>query len=333
MLRAKVAEVVEAVNVRVGEEVKEGQVLVELRRTDLEAAIQAARTADTEASNNYERYQKLAAQSVVSQEKLEQSRTAKERAASLLREAESRLQYAQLISPIDGIVSERWVEPGEYKREGDQLLSVVDLSTLEVSALVPEQDVANLRPGMAGEFQLESGTEWFTGQIRRISPSTTDPNRFFDVFLKVENRRTNGAWAMRPGMYAQARFARGTVNGAVAVPDDTIVREGNEQVVYTVEDGTARFPVEGKADTAGGFLSRLKRGWGRLAPRQGAADAQTYEQKPAKTARRVVVTTGLREGELVQVLHGDVKPGSLVIVNVSDDIRDGTVVHIVKGGQ
>jgi multidrug efflux pump subunit AcrA (membrane-fusion protein) len=153
------------------------------------------------------------------------------------------------------------------------------------------------------------------------------------VFLKVENRRTNGAWAMRPGMYAQARFARGTVNDAIAVPDDTVVREGNEQVVYTVEDGTARFPVEGKGDTAGGFLSRLKRGWWRLAPRHGGADAQIYEQKPAKTARRVVVTTGLREGEALQLREGDVSAASLLIVNVSDDIRDGAVVHIVKGGQ
>ena len=330
MLRAKVPEIVEAVHVRVGEPVTVSQVLVDLRRTDLEASILAARAAYDEALSNYGRYERLVAEKVLSEDRLEQARTRRDAAAAVLQQAESRLEYTQVTSPVDGVVESRWVEPGEYKREGDELLSIVDLSTVEVSALVAERDVANLAVDMEADFQLESGPEWFSGRITRISPSTQDPNRFFDVYLTAQNRRTEGGWLMRPGMYAEARFVRTTVAGALAVPDDTIVREGNEEAVYAVEDGTAQVPAEAGPNPATGFLGRCKRGWARLA---GRAVAQHYEEKQVQKARRVVVSSGLRQGESVEVVEGDVSASSLLIVNVSDDIRDGVVVKIVKGGQ
>jgi len=269
---------------------------------------------------------------VISEDRLEQARTAKERAASVLREAESRLTFADVASSVEGVVEGRWVEPGEYKREGDELLSVVDLSTVEVCALVPEGEVANLDVGIEGEFQLESGPQWLKGRVSRVSPSTVDPNRFFDVFLKVDNKRANAGWLMRPGMYADVRVARRIVQNVLAVRDDMIVREGNEQVVYAVEEGTARFPVERAANPTPGFLPRLKRGWTRLLGARGKPGPQRYEERQVSKARRALVSPGLREGEFVQIRQGDIGPDSLLIVNVSDDIRDGTVVRIVKGG-
>jgi len=330
---ARVAEIVEAVHVRVGEPVEPGQVLIQFRSADLEAAIVAARAAYEEALRNYSRYERLVAERVLSEDRLEQARTRRDAAASLLREAESGLQYAQVVSPVGGIVESRWVEPGEYKREGDELLSIVDLSAVEVSALVPERDVGGLSVGMEGQFQTESSPQWLSGRISRISPATQDPNRFFDVYVKVDNRRTGEGWLMLPGMYAQARFVRGVARDALAVRDDTIVWEGNERVVYVVEEATAQFAVETAVDPEAGFFGRLKRGWTRLGAGRGKAQEERYEERQAKKARRVLVSLGLREGELVQLRQGDVGPSSLLIVNASDDVRDGTVVSIVKGGQ
>ncbi|MHC4480245.1 MAG: hypothetical protein ACYS1C_04660, partial [Planctomycetota bacterium] len=89
MLRAKVSEIVEAVHARVGDPVQKGQVLVEFRRTDFEADILAAETAHEEACNNYERYQSLWEQRVVSAERRDVARTRRDNAAAQLEAARS----------------------------------------------------------------------------------------------------------------------------------------------------------------------------------------------------------------------------------------------------
>lgn len=342
MLRAKVGEIVEAVNARVGEPVHKGQVLVGFRKDDLEAEIRAAETAFEEAERNYERNKNLLEQRVISADRVDESRTRKENAAAGLEAARSRLESAQLTSPIDGVVEQRWVEPGEYKGMGDELISVVDLSTVEVSALVPEEDMAGLGVGGEGEFRLETAVEWLKGRISRISPSTADPNRFFDVFLKVDNKRSDAGWLMRPGMYAEVRFLRGTVSGALAVPDSTVVREDSTRVIYVVETRTEQVAAGSDAGLSaqpdeGGFAARLKRGLARVGGAgEGEGDpsrAGRVAERPVTRARRVVVSLGFAEKGFVQVMGADVSQDSLVVERPRDEIRDGTLVKLVSSGE
>ncbi len=340
VLRAKVREVVEAVHARVGEPVEPGQVLVEFRTTDLEAAIEAAEVAYAEAERNYERYLSLAEQDVISADRLDQARTAQESAAAALRAARSQLEFARVASPIDGVVQRRWVEPGEFKGTGDELLSIVDLSTVEVKALVPEADVAALSVGMEGEFMLEADGAWRAGRISRISPSTADPNRFFDVFLKVENERTGGAWLMRPGMYVEVRFARGGTQTHPAVPESCLVLERDKDVIYLVESAVREVPVRNPATSEeedGGFGARLARGVERIgALVAGLGGKVREEEQPTQkrevhTARRLEVSAGLRREGWVRLEGDPVQPGRLVIENPREAVEDGTFVRIVEG--
>ncbi len=346
MLRAQIDELVEAVHVRVGEPVTKDQLLVEFRKTDLEAAIEAARAAYDQAANNYKRSQNLFEQQLAPAERVEQARTAVESAQAALRQALSRVAFAEIRSPIDGVVEQRWVEPGEYKGVGKELLSVVDLSTVEVRALVPEDEVARLSVGQSGEFQLESGPEWLPGTISRIGPSTQDPNRFFDVYLKADNRQTDGRWLMRPGMYAEVRFVRGVVEDALALPASCVVYEGNAQVAYLVEEGTMsvrrKASDESEAEARPHFLARLGRGWERAkaAPRAllsrllGAGVpvqevVVEVEQVEALLARRAEVEVLDRSEGFVQVKGNPLSEGRLVVVNPRDAIHDGTRVQVV----
>ncbi|MFO7957137.1 MAG: efflux RND transporter periplasmic adaptor subunit [Candidatus Brocadiia bacterium] len=338
MLRAKVDEVVEAVHVRVGERVEKGQLLVEFRTTDLEAAIQAAQVAYEEAQSKYARYQNLFEQDVMSEDQLETARTAMENAASSLRQAKSRLGFAEVHSPINGIVEQRFVEPGEFKGVGKELLTIVDLGRLEVKANVPEQYVPELSRGQTGEFQLESGQEWLSGPISRISPSTMDPNRFFDVYLAVENRQEDGRWLMRPGMYAEVRFLRRRIPDAQAVPDSAIVYEAGQRFLYAVQNNTetVEVPVNGQGNGTAdnSFMARMRRGVKRLLGEAERQKQQTMEQKEQKVlrARRVDVVLGLREGNLVQLPDAPLAEDSRLILNPQEDLYDGARVRVVEEG-
>jgi len=348
VLRAKIEEVVEAVHVRTGDRVSAGQLLVEFRTTDLDAAIASAEAAYQEASNNYERFRNLVEQQVVSPDRLEQARTSMENAATALRLARSRRAFAEIRSPIEGVVSERFVEPGEFASIGKELMTIVDLSTVEVRALVPEEHVPAIAVGQKAEFQLESGPQWFEGTVSRISPSTDDPNRFFDVFLSVENRRHDGRWLMRPGMYADVRFVKARYEDALALPAETIVFEGAERVAYLVEEVTVRVPVEPAPGTGVEQQSRspgarIARGLDRVRTALGerfGAEAQTQgkEQRRFVEERqlqpvRMVLRVGIQSKGYVQVLEPELSPDSWVIVNPRDAVREGVKVRIVGGGQ
>jgi membrane fusion protein (multidrug efflux system) len=338
MLRAKIEEVVEAVHVRVGEPVKKGQVLVEFRRADLDAAIRAAETAFREAESSLARYTKLAEEQVIAADRLEQVQTMRDAAASALEAARSRLSFAQVASPIDGYVEARWVEPGEHKGLGNELLSIVDLSAVQVRALLSDKDVAALSIGAEAEFQTDASAEWLTGRIDRVSPATGDPNRFFEVFLKVQNPLVNGNWLLRPGAYAEVRFVRRVVTDALGVPVNAVAYEGNDRVVYVVAEGVVTIPdleAREKAQTPG-FTANVKRGLARLKAKSGnnggnPTDSFTKEVT-GTVARRVLIRPGLSAGDFVQITDAGIGADTVVIVNPRDDMKDGTFVRVVEGG-
>jgi RND family efflux transporter MFP subunit len=339
MLRAKVEEVVEAVHARVGEPVQKGQVLVEFRTDDLAAAVQAAETAFHEAERNLERYTKLAEERVIATDRLEQARTAREAAASALESARSRLEFTKVASPIDGYVESRWVEPGEHKGVGNELLSIVDLSAVEVRALVSDVDVAAIAVGADAEFRTEACDQWMTGRVDRISPATEDPNRFFEVFLKVQNQCVDGNWVMRPGTYAEARFVRRVVSDALGVAASCVAYEGNDRVVYVVEEGTVTVPdleARQKAQVPG-VTPSLKRGIARAKGMLGgSADnpGNTFTKRTAgKVASRVVIRPGLSAGDFVQIADSGITADTVIILNPRDDMKDGAFVRVVEGGE
>ncbi len=257
-----------------------------------------------------------------------------ENAAASLRLARSQLAFAEVRSPIDGIVEARFAEPGEFKGVGKELLSVVDLATVEVRALVPEQDVSRLAVGMEGEYQLEAGDQWRSGNISRIAPSTDDPNRFFEVYLKTDNEQTGSGWLMRAGMYAEVRFLTDVAKDALAVPASCVRYEGNVRAAYVVEEGRARVPVQSEAAASPGFLERVARGLRKLQELRagrGGEEETAYEGVEGLVARRLEVHVVDEEQGYVRLGDNPISEDRKVIVNPRDAIRDGLLVRIVEG--
>jgi len=350
VLRAKISETVEAVHVDVGDSVRKGQLLVEFRKADLEAQIAARRAAYEEAKNNYERYKSLFDKGVVPGELVEARRTAMEAAAAALQQAESRLKFADVRAPIGDAEGEqtgrvqvemRAVEPGEFKAIGKELLVLVDLSRLEVRASVPQSAVGLCRVGQSLEFRLEGETQWRAGTVSRISPSTLNPNRFFDVFLQVHNERRDSGWVLRPGMYAEVRIPRSTARGALGLPASAVVRAGQSEQVFVVRSAVETVQVpkrvaldsrpRGLRDRLAEFVARVRsRAGGRRGQEPPAAEQMETRQEKVWRAHLVKVTTGLRAGGYVQIAEGPLTLEDLVVDNPRDDLRDGTKVRVVE---
>lgn len=192
-------------HVRAGDDVRAGQVLVELATDDLRLeherlthALQRAESSQAEANARGERAQFV----------LESARALEARAQLDL--VDSRIQRARIVAPFDGVVvrGDLSRQVGAPLTEGTELLTVAPPGRWRVVAEVDERQVSRLRTGHGGQLQL-SALPWDSLPIRveRIAPIATAANgsNVFEVHAGVDAPEV----ALRPGLAGQARFRVG----------------------------------------------------------------------------------------------------------------------------
>ena len=150
--------------------------------------------------------------------------------------AHAQLSYSEIKSPIDGVVTDRPVYPGETPAPGTPILTVMDTSSVVAKAHIPQQDAALLKPGDPATLSGPSGVE-ASGKVSLVSPAL-DPN---STTVEVWVTAPNPDGALRPGTTVTARVTAQTVNDAVLVPLSALLKtpEGAESVMVVGDDNKA----------------------------------------------------------------------------------------------
>jgi RND family efflux transporter MFP subunit len=263
-VKAKVVGELVAVTVREGESVKQGQVLARIDLTEVEARV-AAREADVAATKaqlvwaekNRGQQKALLEKSFISQNAFDNIQSNYDVAAARLRAADAELVVARkslgdavLIAPFSGIVSLRHAQPGERVALDAKVVSIVDLSRLQLEASVPPAAIGQVKIGQTMNFRVEGfGEREFGGRIERINPSATVGSRSISVYAVIDN----GEGLLRGGMFAQGALTLSRMSGALAVPASAIREEIGQTFVYAIKDGLVqkRNVKAGTADAAG----------------------------------------------------------------------------------
>jgi len=256
ILKSEVAARVTEVLVQEGQPVRKGDVIVRLDTEDLTtklnervANLEAAKAQLALAEKN--RTMKLslqdkgyAAQSSVNEvesafRSAQASARAQEAQVELARKA---LENAVIKAPMDGFVSERAVNPGDKVPVDGKLMTIVDLSELEIEAPVPTNEIALVAVGQEASFRVPGleGRE-FMGRVERINPTTKAGSRSIPVYVRVEN----GDKILRGGMFASGDIVVREVRQVLAVPPEAVRGDKEQRYVLKVEnDRIARQPVE-----------------------------------------------------------------------------------------
>ncbi|MEK6245411.1 MAG: efflux RND transporter periplasmic adaptor subunit [Pseudomonadota bacterium] len=250
-VKAKVAGELIAVTAREGESVRQGQVLARIDLTEVQARV-AAREADVAAAKaqlvwaekNRGQQKALLDKSFISQSAFDNIQSNYEVAAARLRAAEAELVVARkslgdavLVAPFAGIVSLRHAQPGERVALDAKVVSIVDLSRLQLEAPVPPAAIGQVRVGQAMNFRVEGfGEREFAGRIERINPAATAGSRSISVYAVIDNREG----LLRGGMFAQGTLTLSRIEGALAVPASAVREEIGQTFVYAIEDGLVK---------------------------------------------------------------------------------------------
>lgn len=250
-VKAKVAGELVAVPVREGEPVKQGQLLARIDQTEVQARL-AARRADVGAARaqldwaakNRASQKALLEKGFIAQTAFDNVQSNYDVAVAKLRAAEAELVVAQkslgdsvLVAPFAGIVSLRHAQAGERVALDAKVVTVVDLSRLQLEAAVPATEIGKLKVGQAVSFRVDGfGEQRFEGRIDRINPATVAGSRSIYVYAVIDNPQG----VLRAGLFAQGAVSLERIENALVVPASAVREEIGRNAVYMLVDGVVQ---------------------------------------------------------------------------------------------
>ncbi len=248
VLRAKAGGTLLALSVAEGSRVAAGQVLGRIDLAELTsrvaergALVESARASLVQAERQHASNERLAAQQFISANALESSRMALDTARASVAAAQASLdstkvglREATLVAPIAGIVAKRHVLPGEKVSPEQEVLTLVDLKTLELAGRVGTHEVSQLAPGMAVEVRVEGVAETLAGRVARIAPAAEPGTRSIGVTIELPNREER----LRAGQYAVAQARRVDPVERLTLPLSAVAGSSGQEHVWLIEDGT-----------------------------------------------------------------------------------------------
>jgi len=227
--------IVRRVNVDVGSVVRPGEVLVALEAGEATAAVASARADARLARKSHDRIAALAADGAATAQELDEMEARLESAEAAVREAESRLDYVRLSSPIAGVVTERRVDPGDLAVPGRPVLALASTADLVVEADLPGERAGLVEPGTAATVIDPRSGSRAAARVTRVVPALEGSSRRFRVEAVFAGQPPAG---LLPGEFARLEIEAAGPRSRW-IPADAIVRRGQMVGVYVVEADTA----------------------------------------------------------------------------------------------
>ena len=273
----------------------------------------------------FERDVKLLKERAVSQDTLDSARSAydqdvaeveldraniKQQEANLAA-AQVNLDYTSIISPVDGTVISRNIDVGQTVAASFQtptlFLIAKDLTQMQVDANVSESDIGNIRNGQPGNFSVDAFPgRVFEGAVSQVrqAPITVQNVVTYDVVVTVANPE----FLLKPGMTANVTIVTARRDNVLRVPTQAL-----------------RFSPKGKREAANdGAAPAEQRSHG-----HGKSRGRRVWVEDHGSLRPVSIVTGLDDGNNVEVLSGDLKPGDMV---VTEQVRPSAPSGSAPGG-
>jgi RND family efflux transporter MFP subunit len=293
-LASRVVGFIQTLDVREGQRVAKGEILVRIDPSDIDEAIRqaqaevdAVRETLKDAEEDVKTYSDLVDSGAVASEEARKTKVRRDIALATLARAEAALAAAQaqrdyttIVSPVNGVILTLHKRSGELATAGTPILTLESREVLLFKVFVSESNMGRISSDMQVPIQIDALPDRpFMGTVRRIVPSGDPVTRRYEILIALPSDH-----ALLPGMFGRAEIVMGD-SPAITVPRKAVLRQGGLDGVFVVGPGqTARFR-----------WVRLGREWNGL----------------------VEVTSGLGKGETI-------------ITQAGDSLRDG--VLLAAGG-
>lgn len=232
-IKARVAGELQGLSLREGDSVRAGDVVARIDATETQARLrQAQQQADAAraqvdiSQRQFDNNRALVDQGFISRTALDASQASLQAAKSTHAAtvaaadvARNTLTDTVLRSPLTGQVAQRLAQDGERVGLDTRILEVVNLSHLEIEALMAPADSVRVRIGQVAQLHIEGSSDTLNATVARINPSAQAASRAVPVYLTVDN--TPSLPALRQGLFAQGTLETGAAD-LLVVPLESV---------------------------------------------------------------------------------------------------------------
>jgi len=239
---------VTSVPVNIGDKVKEGQLLVAINDSDLNAKLSQVNASIIEANaafsnveKDYNRFKNLYAESSATQKELDDitagynmAKARLEGAQQMKREVEAQFTYANIRAPFSGVVTGTYVNEGDMANPGMPLVSVESPGNFEVITRVPESEISKIKLGIAVKVFVKSIEKQVLGKVSEVSTSAKNTGGQYVVKVVLDTIDDS----ILSGMYVTVQFPveSQAKSDIVLIPVGALVTQGQLSGVYTVSE-------------------------------------------------------------------------------------------------
>lgn len=297
--------------------------------------------------------EQVQAQIISTQAALEQAKAGLQQAGTDLDRAQINLEYANIFSPVDGVVISRSVDVGQTVAATMQTPTLftiaTDLGQMQVNASVDEADIGSISDNANVTFTVDAyPNDTFLGKIAeiRLSPQTVQNVVTYSVILTIENKELK----LKPGMTANISVVVDKLDNVLKVPNAAL-RYSPPNTAAPTAPTTPAAAAEGgdksvsaplrngrEADSVALPLAPGQkwnpsdkihfRAAAHGAPRPGIVWVLGADNKPVSRD----VKFGITDGSWTEVVSGDLKESDMVIVSDSTQASTGTQGFSLFGG-
>lgn len=237
--------------VKAGDKVNAGQLLftvnsndIQAKQSQVDAMLKQAEAAFYVAQKDFDRYTALYKQNSASAKELEQitmqyqsAKSSVEAAKGMQHEVKSQLTYANVVAPFGGVVTQKLADEGSLANPGMPIVTIEQGGSLQVTAMVPETEIASLKVGDVANVNVDAANKQFQSKLIQINPSSQFTGGQYIIKLNIPSADANKLMA---GMYAKIKIqTKGTsitadTSNTVMIPTTALIYKDQLVGVFTV---------------------------------------------------------------------------------------------------
>jgi membrane fusion protein (multidrug efflux system) len=286
---SEIAGLVRTIHFKSGDEVKAGQLLVQLNADSDLAQLRSLEAAAELADTVFERDKKQFDAKAISKAALDaDAADFKSKRAQVAQQA-ALVAKKTILAPFGGRLGISIVNPGQYVNPGDKIVTLQALDSIYADFYLPQQEISRISLGQGVVVTTDTYPgRTFSGKTTAISPKVDSDTRNVQIEATIANKEHE----LLPGMYAKAEIKAGAVQRYLTLPQTAVTFNPYGETVFIVEES-------GKGP----------------------------DGKPMLTVRQTFVTTGPTRGDQIAVLKG-IKAGDTVITSGQLKLKNGSKVII-----
>jgi efflux transporter, RND family, MFP subunit len=299
MLSAQSAGTVSKVLVTNGQNVKKGDLLVELDSSVERASLQAAEAQVISLRQTYQRYANLAKSGGVSRQELDNAKAAYDAQVATVDSLKAAVERRQIVAPFDGRTGIVRVNVGQYVSNGTEIVRVEDRSSMKVDFSIAQNLLDELRIGQKVTATADARLgETFAAKVTAIEPAISSSTGLVDVQATFE---PEDGVKLLSGMFTRLNVALSTEYDQIVVPQVAVSYNMYGESLYIL---TALSDEEKEKFAKQGDVNKMYR------------------------AKQITVFTKDRQGIYAQLKGDEVKIGDKIVTGGQQNLSNGALVIV-----